>query len=213
MIYPAMIPVVRVVLRSRSASSVLLTTVVMCALAAVTGRRSLEIDLSDRFPPTKLAVVELCAILAATLLAILTRPRFWEWDRISGGRRPRTIAAGAAAAGIALPALCVPAVVPWLPPDTPWAWVLANAALMSATVQLIAPLLTPLAAGGVALVSWFGYGLASNLAPGLWLPASSYREPEGQWTVVVMLAVAAVVLHARTCGRTAWAHRQFGKDL
>lgn len=208
----AMISVLRVVLHSRSAYLALLTTVVMCALAAVTGRRSLEIDLSDRFPPTKLAVVELCAILAATLLAILTQPRFWEWDRISGGRRPRMIAAATATAGIVFPALCVPAVVPSLPPNTPWAWVLANALLMSATVQLIAPLLSPLTAGGLALVSWFGYGLATNLAPGLWLPVSSYRQPEGHWTVVIVLAVAAIVLHARTCGRTAWAHRQFGKE-
>lgn len=211
-----MIFLARVILTSRSGYTVLVTTVGMCVLAAITGRRSIELDLSAQYPPSKMAVVELCSMLTATLQAIQMRPRFWEWDRLAarwpgGGYRPRTLAAVTAAVGIGLPALCVMAVVPTLPPNTPWAWVLANALLMAATVQLIAPLLTPLVAGTVALVTWFGYGLATNLAPGLWLPVSSYHEPQGRWFVVSVLAVVTVVLHAVTCGRTAWAHRQFGK--
>ncbi|HEX6357667.1 hypothetical protein [Actinophytocola sp.] len=210
-----MIFIMRAILHSRSGHTVLVTTVAMCALAAFTGRRSIELDLSAQYPPTKMAVVELCSILTATLLAIQMRPRFWEWDRLAArrpsGYRPCTLAAVTAAAGIGLPALCVPAVVPTLPPNTPWAWVLANALLMAAIVQLIAPLLTPLAAGTVALVAWFGCGLATNLAPGLWLPVSSYHELQGRWFVVSVLAVVTVVLHAVTCGRTTWAHRQFGK--
>jgi hypothetical protein len=209
--------IMRAILHSRSASAVLVTTITMGALAAITGRQSLEIDLSAQFPPTKLAVVELCVILTATLLAIQLRPRFWEWDRLaarrpSGGRRPRTLAAATAVAGIGLPALCVLAVVPTLPPNAPWAWVLANAVLMAAILQLIALLLTPLAAGVVTLLVWFGCGLAANLAPGVWLPVSSYREPQGHWVVVIVLALMAAALHGVTCGRTAWAHRQFGND-
>jgi hypothetical protein len=211
-----MISNARVILRSRAARWVAVTTLLMWAVAAVTGRRSLEIDLSARFPPTKLPVVELCTILSATLLAILTRPRLWEWDRIAaGGHRPiraPVVAAVTAVAGIVLPALCVPAVVPWLPAVTPWGWVLANALIMSATVQLLTPLLSPLAAGGLAVLAWLSYGLVLNLAPQVWLPVSTFRDPDGNWMLVIVLIIAAIVVHARTCGRTAWAHRIFGKD-
>ncbi|GAB3449000.1 hypothetical protein [Actinophytocola sediminis] len=211
-----MIPNVRLVLHSRAAHWVAVTTLVMCAVAAVTGPRSLEIDLSARFPPTKLPVVELCTILSATLLAILMRPRLWEWDRIAAGghrpTRPRAVAAVAAGAGIMLPVLCVPAVVPWLPAETSWGWVLANALIMSATVQLLTPLLSPLAAGGLAVLAWLSCGLVLNLAPQVWLPVSTHRDPDGNWTLVTVLTIAAIVLHARTCGRTAGAHRVFGKE-
>lgn len=208
-----MIYIARVVLHSRAAHWVVLTMLVMGAVAAATGRRSLEIDLSAQFPPTKMPVVELCTVLSATLLAILIRPRFWEWDRLAaGGRRSRAVAAAAALAGIVLPALCVPAVVPWLPPATPWGWVLANALLLSTTVQLLTPLLTPLAAGALAVLSWLGYGLTMNLAPDVWLPIATYRDPTSNWVIVAVLIVAAIVLHTRTCGRIAWAHRQFGKE-
>jgi hypothetical protein len=194
-----MIYIARVVLHSRSAHWVVLTMLVMGAVAAATGRRSLEIDLSAQFPPTKMPVVELCTVLSATLLAILMRPRFWEWDRLAAG-------------GIVLPALCVPAVVPWLPAGTPWGWVLANALLLSTTVQLLTPLLNPLAAGTLTVLSWLSYGLTMNLAPHVWLPIATYRNPDGNWTVVGVLVIAAIVLHTRTCGRTAWAHRQFAKE-
>lgn len=211
-----MISVVRVALLSRSAHWVALTALVMWVVAAVTGRRSVEIDLSAYGPATKLPIVELCAILGATVLAILTRPQFWEWDRIGssaiGSRRPRVVAFVAAAAGIVLPALCVPAVVPWLPADTPWAWVLSNALIMSATVQLLAPLLTPLAAGTIAMLSWLTFGLITNLAPGAWVPLSSYQDTDGNWILVTALITAALAVHTRTCGRTAWAYRRFAKE-
>lgn len=202
----------RLGLLSRSAHHAVAATVVLWGVAAATGRRSLEIDLSARWPPTKLPVVELYVILGATMLALVTRPRFWEWDRISGGRRPRVVAAVAAATGIGLPALCVPAVVPWLPAGTSWTWVLANAVGMSAAVLLLAPLLTALAGGGIVLLSWLGFGVVMNVAPGVWVPLSSYREPEGNWVLATALALAAVTIHARTCGRSAWAHRRVSQD-
>lgn len=200
---------VRIVLRSRSAHWAALTTIAMCALAAVTGRRAIEIDLSHQFPPTKLVMVEACVVLAATLLAIITRPRFWEWDRTATTSRPRAVAATTATAGILLPALCVPAVVPWLPGNATWSWVLANALVLSATIQLLSPLLSPLFAGAVTTVLWFGSGLVTNLAPDAWLPLATYRDPDGEWTTAAALAAAALLLHYRTCGVTTWAHRQF----
>jgi hypothetical protein len=82
--------------------------------------------------------------------------------------------AAIAAAGIGLSALCVPAVVPWLPAGTSWSWVLANAVTLSASVYLLAPLLTPLAGGGIVLLCWLGFGVVTNVAPGVWSPLSSY---------------------------------------
>lgn len=200
------------VFRSRSGHWALLATFAMCTLAAVTGRRAIEIDLSARFPPTKLVLVELCVIVTATLLAILTRPRFWEWDRIANGHRPHTVAGTVAAAITALSALCVPAVVPWLPATASWTWVLANALVLSTTVQLAAALLNPLLAGALTLVFWFASAVVTNLAPHVWLPLANYRDPDGRWTAATLLVAATITLHSRTCGATAWAHRQFNKE-
>lgn len=200
------------VLRTRSVHWATLATFAMCTLAAITGRRAIEIDLSARFPPTKLVLVELCVIVTATLLTILTRSRFWEWDRIARGHRPHTVAGTVAATTTALSALCVPAVVPWLPTTAPWTWVLANALVLSATVHLTSALLNPLLAGALTLVFWFGSAVVTNLAPHVWLPLANYRDPNGHWTAAALLVTAAVTLHATTCGATTWSHRQFDKE-
>lgn len=202
----------RVLLLSRSGHWVLLAAVAMWVLAAVIGRRAIEIDLSAAFPSTKLVVVELCVVVTATVIAILTRPRFWEWDRIARGARPRAVAGSVAAAVIVLSALCVPAVVPWLPAGASWAWVLANALVLSATVLLLSALLDPLLAGAATVALWFGAAVATNLAPGVWLPLASYHDQNGRWAIAVVLVVVAVAVHAGTCGTTTWAHRQFDRE-
>ncbi|MGH3878999.1 MAG: hypothetical protein ACRDSK_18370 [Actinophytocola sp.] len=202
----------RVLLASRSAQWVLLAAVAMWALAVAIGRRALEIDLSATFPPTKPAVVELCGVVTATLLAILTRPRFWEWDRIARGARPRAVAAAVAASVIGLSALCVPAVVPWLPAGASWTWVLANVLALGATVLLLTPLCNPLLAGAVTVVAWFAAAVTANLAPGVWLPLADYGVQSGRWAVAGALVVTAVLVHAGTCGKTSWAHRQFDAE-
>lgn len=198
----------RVLLRSRSAQWVLLTTVAMWVLAAIIGRRAIEIDLSPTFPPTKLVVVEVCVVTTATVLVILMRPRFWEWDRIARGARSRVMAGVVAVAAIVLSASCVPAVVPWLPADASWTWVLANALVLSATVTVLAPLINPLLAGVVTAVLWFGGAVTRNLAPEVWLPLADYRDQDGHWAVAAALVVVAVTVNAGTCGLTTWAHRQ-----
>jgi hypothetical protein len=194
-------------LLSRSGQWALPAAAAMWVVAVVIGRHAIELDLSATFPPTKLVVVELCAVVTATVLAILTRPRFWEWDRIARGARPRTVAGAAAATAIVLSALGVPAVVPWLPAGASWTWVLANALVLSATVLLLAPLLNALLAGAVTVVLWFGGAVVTNLAPGVWLPLAGYRDQNGHWVIAAVLVVAAVTVHAGTCGMSAWSHR------
>lgn len=207
------ISVLRVAARSRAAGGVMVAAVAMWAVAAAIGRRSLEIDLSAVNPPTKMPVVEAIACLGATVVAILTRPRFWEFDRVAiCPSRPRAVAGASAVIGIVVPALCVPAVVPWLPTGSSWSWVAANAVIVSAAVQLIAPLLSPLTAGAITLVGWLGSGLVMNLAPQVWVPLSDYRDPVGSWGLAVVLGAAAVALHVSTCGRTGWAHHRFAMD-
>jgi len=178
----------------------------MWCLAVLVGRQTVEIKLS--FPPTKAVVVELCVVVTATLLAIFTRPRFWAWDRVARGIRARLVAGTVAALVIAMAVLCVPVVVPWLPGNAAWAWVLANALVLSATVLLLAPLLTPLPAGAVTTVLWVGSAILTNVAPDVWLPLANYRDQDGHWLVAALLVVAAVGVHVGTCGVTAWAYRQ-----
>lgn len=199
----------RVVLLSRSGQWGLVAAAGMWMVAAGIGRATLEMDLSPTFPPTKIVMVELCAIVAATLLAIVTRPRFWEWDRVARGGRARVLAGVVAAGAIGLAALCVLVVVPWLPANATWGWVFANSLVLSAFVVLLAPFVSALFAGGVTLVLWFGCAVTANLAPALWLPIAYYRGHEPSWGVAFGLVAVAVGVHFWTCGMTAWAHRQF----
>jgi hypothetical protein len=181
----------------------------MWVVAVGIGRAALEIDLSPTFPPTKIVIVELCAIVSATLLAIVTRPRFWEWDRVAREARARVLAGVVAASVIGLAALSVLVVVPWLPANATWGWVFANAFVLSAFVVLLTPFVSALFAGGVTLVLWFGSAVTANLAPAVWLPLAYYRGQEPSWGVAVGLVVVAEAAHAWTCGMSAWAHRQF----
>jgi hypothetical protein len=199
----------RVVLLSRSGQWGLVAAVGMWVVAVGIGRATLEMDLSPTFPPTKMVMVELCAIVAATLIAIVTQPRFWEWDRVARGARARVLAGVVAAGVIALAALCVLVVVPWLPANATWGWVFANAFVLSAFVVLLTPFVSALFAGGITLVLWFAAAVTANLAPAVWMPLAYYRGQEPSWEVAVGLVVVAVAVHVWTCGMSAWAHRQF----
>ena len=201
---------IRVVLLSRTGQWALLATAGMWLAAVAIGRAALEIDLSPTFPPTKVVVVEMCVVVAATLLGILTRPQFWEWDRVARGRRAKVLAGIVAAAVIGCAVLCVPVLVPWLPAGAAWGWVFANAFVLAAFVVVLTPVLSALFAGALTLVLWFCAAVVANLAPAVWLPLAHYRGGhDPSWGVAAVLVVAAVVVHVRTCGMTAWAHRQF----
>ncbi|SDY88996.1 hypothetical protein SAMN05421504_107330 [Amycolatopsis xylanica] len=201
----------RILLRSRSGVAALVIVVALWGLSAAIGRWTIIVDLNRTGLDNRMPAAELCAIVGATLLAMLTRPRFWSWDRV-GTWRARVVAGVVAAAGIGLPAVCVPVVVPGLPDGTPWLWVLANALVLGALVQLVSPLLSPLAAGVFVLVMWFVCGVVNNVTPGIWLPIAGYREADGRWIAAGVLGVAAIVVHVRTCGITSWAYRRYDKE-
>jgi hypothetical protein len=122
------------------------------------------------------------------------------------------VAAAVAVSVIGLSALCVPAVVPWLPAGVSWTWVLANVLTLGAAVLLSTPICGPLLAGAVTVVAWFAAAVTANLAPGVWLPLAGYEDQSGRWAVAAALVVAAVLVHAGTCGKASWAHRQFDAE-
>lgn len=200
---------IRILFHSRAGQWVLLAAAGMWVVAVGIGRAAFEIDLSPVFPPTKVVVAEVCVIVAATLLAIIARPRFWEWDRVARRARARVLAGVVAAVVIGGAVLCVPVLVPWLPPGTAWGWVFANAVVLAAFVVLLAPFVSALFAGGITLALWFCAAVVANLAPAVWLPLAYYRGHEPSWGVAAAVVVCAVTVHARTYGMTAWAHRQF----
>ncbi|WP_116044435.1 hypothetical protein [Amycolatopsis palatopharyngis] len=200
---------IRTLVLSRGIHRALVVAILAAGVSAVIGRNVIDVDLSP-VHPNRLPVAELCAIVAATLMAILTRPRFWEWDRTSRGRRAHVLAGVVAALEIMLPALCVLVVVPGLPERTPWVWVLANALTMAALVQALAPLTGPLWAGLLGLLSWLGFGLIHNLEPGLRhvVPTAAYPEADAHWGATVAIIAIALLVHVRTCGATALSRRR-----
>jgi hypothetical protein len=168
----------------------------------VIGRHVIKIDMSPMHP-NRLPLAELCAILSATITAILMRPRFWEWDRSSATkRRARTIATASAAAGITLSLACVFVVVPGLPSGTPWTWVLTNSLTLAAAIYLLACFIGPLPAGLSTLVLWLLFGLLHNIKPDLtpMIPTSGYSEATPHWPVAMAATVIALMAHAWTLG-------------
>lgn len=195
---------IRTILATRSAHWALAALLCAAGLSALIGTHVLRVELAPA-RPEKLPLAELCAIMAATMLAIITRPRLWEWDRAANSHRARTVAATVAATGIAFPAACVLAVVPELPDGTPWNWVLANVLALSAALWLMAPFLGPLWSGLTTLLLWLLCGVLHNVQPELtpYLPTSSYADAEGHWLFVAVLAAAALLVQVRTLGTIA----------
>jgi hypothetical protein len=194
----------RIILLSRNVHWAVLTAVLAAALSTLIGRSVIKIDMSPMHP-NRLPLAELCAILSATITAILMRPRFWEWDRSSvTNRRARAIATASAAAGIALPLACVFAVVPGLPSGIAWTWVLTNSLTLAAAIQLLACFIGPLPAGLSTVVLWLLFGLLHNIKPELApiIPTSGYTEATPHWTIAVAATVLALLAHTWTLGNT-----------
>ncbi|WP_007025369.1 hypothetical protein [Saccharomonospora iraqiensis] len=192
------------VLRVRAVPRGLVAVVLAAGLSAFAGTHVLWIDLSPA-NPTRLPVAELCGILAATALAVLTRPRVWEWDRVARSRRARVVAGAVAVAGVTLPTACVFAVAVRLPAGTAWGWVVADTVVVAALVFVAAPFVRPVWAGLVAVVVWYGCGVLGNIVPGVapYLPTSAYPAAEAHWWWAGALAVVAIGVQVRTLGAVA----------
>ncbi|MCE7010270.1 hypothetical protein LWC34_46820 [Kibdelosporangium philippinense] len=193
---------IRVLLLSRGIPLVILAAALIAGVSAVIGSHVIDIEFSP-VNPNRIPVAELCAIVSATITAVLMRPRFWEWDRGSIGMRARVIAVVSSAVGITLPMACVLVLVPGLPDFVPWVWVLTNAFVLVAVVQVLAPFIGALSAGVTAVLLWLSFGLLHNVKPDLaWLlPTSSYAERTPDWLAAGILIVLALLVHARTLGR------------
>lgn len=205
---------IRILARSRALPSALLVIAALCALSYVIDRRVIVIDVGSRdfLPETRLPLVELWAIGGACIAAILMRPRLWDFDRVATGRA-RLVAAMACVVALLLPQLCVASLAIKLP-DIPASWVASNILVLSSTLLLLAPLMTPVLAGVVTLALWFGVGVIDNLYPASHdlLPLVHADIDHDRWALGVIVAVAAVAAHAWTRGATVWSHRLFDKD-
>lgn len=194
---------IRIIMVSRAVHWAMLVAFSIAALSMVIGTRTITMELAG--PPTKLLVSDLCAIVAATVAAILMRPRLWEWERVAATARARVVAGSTAALGIALPVLCALAIGPEVHGRAPWVFTVTNALVLAAVVQLIAPLIGPFWAGTCVLAGWYVSGFVQHVSPAmsqiLPISAAPAAEPSPGWTVV--LVVAAVTVHARTLGTLA----------
>ncbi|MCR3721149.1 MULTISPECIES: hypothetical protein [Prauserella salsuginis group] len=195
---------IRIILATRAAHRALMATAALAAITYLAGTWTLRIDLSPA-RPNELVISDLCGIACATVVAIITGPRLWEWERAAGGHRARLVATTTALAGVALPVLCAAAVIPHVAGRTDWLFAVTNVLALAALIQLVAPFVGPLWAGALAVVTWYGSGLVQNLVPEAitFLPITGYPTAEPRTTAAGLLTVVTLVVHARTLGSTA----------
>lgn len=194
----------RVVLLSRSAHWVALATILLAGASAVVGSRTLRIDYIALYP-TELLYSDLCALVCATVVAILARPRMWEWERVAVRSRGRIVAGGVAVGGLCCAMLCAVVVWPAVAGQVNWTFAVTNAAALAGLVFVASPATGPLWAGVLALVTWYGSGFLQHIAPETltYLPISTYPPADPRAGFTVVLVIAAVVVQVGTLGTIA----------
>lgn len=205
---------VRVILVSRSAHRYLCVLTALAALAYIFRRNAIVISLSPDYAASRLPFIELCAVTAGIMGAILLRPRFWEWDRLAT-KRVWLVSGLASTIGIVAPVTIVIMVgVVGIPSEVPWTWIAANVLLLCSLSFALAPLVGAALAGGSTLLIYFLAGVLNNLEPsiGHLIPLTAYPGPDGHWAAAVALAILATSINVRTCGATAWTRRMFEKE-
>lgn len=207
---------IRIAIVSRGLHWMLLSAVGMYLASYFFGADTIELQMiqNPTRPANYLRYMELLGIIGATIAATLSRPRLWHIERLGRGRE-RIVAAGAAVCAMALPYAAVVAGVAVAHDSLPPAPIATNALVMITTVGVIAPLLTPLAAGAIAVMLWFTFGVVNAAMPSFGdaaLPVVAFPGPPGRWWVAAALVTSAVAVHALTRGRTAWATRRFDSE-
>lgn len=200
----------RLVVLARRVPLLSVVVAAMTGLAWLFYRDAIEIDLDiSPFAPTHtIPVPELIAVVTGILGAAVTRPRFWEWERL-GGLRTRVVAVALAALVIAAPLLPALVGVHTLPDGVAWSWLVSNVLTMSATTLLLSAVLGPALGGGAGLAGYVGIALVDNLVAGArpLLPLAAHPAEHGKWLPPLILIPVALLVHAYTRGLSTWAHR------
>lgn len=160
----------------------------------------------------RIPVEELLLVCAAMCGALLLRPRFWEWERLGGGRT-RVRAALVALVGMLLPVAAAVAVLSTIGPGASHPWLMVtNVLLASAGVYALAPLVGPTRSGLLVLAGIFAGAALCNMVPELarvtpyaYVHSDGWTLPSAlSWQVMPVLGavagLAAVAVHASTHG-------------
>lgn len=210
-----------VLLRVRLLVPALLVSLLALVVAHLGATTAIVIDFAGRPDQAqRVPYVEIVAVVTSIATAWLLRPRFWEWERLGGGR-VRGHAAATALAGMLLPLLPASAGILRLPAEArPWL-VLPSVLLFSALTFVAAALLGVIGGGLFSLAALMGGAVVLNLQPGaaLLLPVS-YAGGQGHhapgmpywWLGAPLMVVAAMAVHAATTGATAWSRRLFRNE-
>lgn len=150
----------------------------------------------------------LITLAIAACAAVITRPRFYDWERIGQRGRPAVVAGSAAMIGIvASLAPVLGPLVRW-PDDLARAWVLADSIALACAVFIFAVLVTPFLAGGVVAIAFIAHGIAYNLrAIPDGLSVLSGARNEVSWLAVTALLGLTLVVHISTYGATSFSRR------
>ncbi len=218
---------IRIILTYRRSSLVLLSIATLCGVGLLLSKNVMKIDLNPNGHPVSLPLVSACGVVGSAIVAMLLRPRFWEWEQAAGGRRTALLSAVAAFLGIATaPTIVVvsgltfelhPSAIRYDITSVPELLTFGalNVTIIAALVFALSPLIGPLVSGFAGLLLWLGTAVLNNLVPGSrdYTPVTGLRLPmptgwpEYPLLVAIALTALAVLLHARTRGSTEFAQR------
>lgn len=181
---------------------------VMTLLGLLVNRVGLPIRIVSSGLTHKIPLVELVSLVCVILVVYLTRPQLWDWERL-GFPRTKLISAGIAGLAIfgAIPPVAV--VIPLLPQDRSWSWLIANALIVAGTAVLIAVLCGPLAGCFITFSLYLAVAITDNVVDGArpYLPLTSYPDSVAHWVPAAILPLSAVVGYALTHGRSPWVNK------
>lgn len=208
---------IRRIIATRRGAAYVGVMLMLTLLALWQGKSAVLFNFTLLRPPVRLPYSEICALVAAAVGAIMLRSRFWQWER-TAGPRAKGVAVAAAAAGCVAPMLVV-AVSLLAIPETYWAsWRLCNALILSSSVFLLAPLLSPAVAGALVILLYFAHGILVNIWSDLaWIPLTRFPESDfaavsPHWIVATLLLLAALTVNGGTNALSVRAQRTFDRD-
>lgn len=198
----------------RGVTGLVVTALCLAGVGHLLGPMTFPIRFVAGNPTYRMPLVELIAVVGAVVIARLTRPRMWHWERL-GHLRPQTMAALTALLGIA--AAQIPVLVVFVGfTEIHWYWLLVNSLVLASLVFVLSPLLGALVGGNVVLALYFINGVLFNVVPGMseYLPIVGFTNrvviisdfptaaPDTHWWLAVMMVLAAIWVQWTTVGAT-----------